>query len=126
MREQQVDAPQLGGQVILQHPPVGIGRFRFAEQPFEVGDVAIDGHAEITLETVAAGDLVEGSLAVEIVDMPSEHAALAGPEALPHLGRRAVVDGARDLIETQLTARLRRRRRASAEAGTAAIALVGR
>ncbi len=41
--------------------------------------------------------------------MASEHAALAGPEALPDLGRGAVVDGARDLIETELTARLRRR-----------------
>ena len=53
---------------------------------------------------VAAGDLVERGLAVVIVDMPSEHAALAGPEALPDLGRRAVVDGARNLIETELAA----------------------
>ena len=112
MREQEVDAARLGGQVVLQHPPIGIGLLGFAKQPLEIGDVAVDGDAEIAFAAVSAGDLVEGGLSVQIVDVPSEDAALAGPEALPHLGRRAVIDGARDLIETELTARLLRRGRA--------------
>ena len=70
-----------------------------AQQPLEIGDVAVDRGAEITVAIVAAADLVERRLAVEAVEMASENASLAGAEALPHLGGGAVVDGARDLIE---------------------------
>ena len=48
--------------------------------------------------------------------MPSEHAALAGPEALPYIGGGAGIDRPGDLIETQLAAGLRRRRGAATEA----------
>ena len=60
---------------------------------------------------VAARDLVEHRLAVRAVDVPPEHAALAGPEALPDIRRGAIVDGACDLVEPQASAALRRRRR---------------
>ncbi len=90
--------------------PSGSRRFGLAEQPLEVADIAVDRHAEIGLAIVAARDLVEGRLAVEGVDVPAEHAALAGPEALPHVGRGAVVDGAGNLVEPELSAALRRRR----------------
>jgi hypothetical protein len=37
--------------------------------------------------------------------MPTEHAALAGAEALPDFIRGATIDGARDLVEAKTTGR---------------------
>ena len=125
MREQEINASRLRGQIVLQHPSVGVGGFRLAEEPLEIGDVAIDGRAELVLAAVTAGDFVERRLALGIVDVASEHAALSGSEALPDLGRRAVVDGAGDLVETELTALLPWRGRTRAEARDAAMAVSG-
>src|SRR4029079_18592611 len=116
MREQQIDASRLARQVVLQHAAVGIGGFRVAEQPLEVADIAVDRHAEIGLTLVAARNLVERRLALDRVDVSAEHAPLAGPEALPHVARGTLVDGASDLVEPELAAALRRSRRRRAEA----------
>src|SRR4029450_5652902 len=110
MREQEIDASRLRGEIVLQHAARGIARLGFAKQAFEIGDVAVHGEAELVLMAVAASDFIERRLTVGIVDLASEHAAGSGPEALPELRRRAVVDGAGDLVETELTALLRGRR----------------
>ena len=123
MREQQIDASQLARQVVLQHAAIGVGGFRVAEQPLEVADIAVDRHTEIRLALVAARNLVERRLALDRVDVPAQHATLSRPEALPHVGRGPVVDGAGNLVEPELAAALRRRGRLRAEAG-AGIALL--
>src|SRR5262245_5909187 len=104
MGEQEIDAPRLRGQIVLQHAALGIGRLGLAEQPLEVADIAVDRAAEIGLAIVAAGDLVERRLPLGAVDVTAENATLAGPEALPHVDRGAVVDGTGDLVEPQLAA----------------------
>src|SRR5262249_40767481 len=69
-------------------------------------------------------------LALCTVDVAAENAALASPEAPPHVDRGAVVDGARDLFEPQLASACSlgwRRRDARAEAlggGSAAESLI--
>src|SRR5262245_50829082 len=123
MREQEIDASRLRGEIVLQHASRGIARLGFAKQAFEIGDVAVHGKPEFVLVAVAASDFIERGLTVGIVYLASEHAAVSGPEALPELRRRAVIDGAGDLVETELTALLRGRRVACCHALNA---LVGR
>ena len=101
MGEQQVHAPRLRGHVVLHHPALGVVLLGLAQQPLEIADIAIDRGAEIPVAIVAAADLVERRLAVEAVEVASEHATLSGTEALPDLCRGTVVDGARDLIEAK-------------------------
>ena len=101
MGKQQINAPRLRGHVVLQHPPLRVGLLGLAQQPLEIADIAIDRGAEVCIAIVAAADLVERRLAVEAVEVASEHAALAGAEALPHLCRGAVIDRSCDLIEPE-------------------------
>ena len=104
MSEQEIDTARLRHEIVLQHAPVRIARLGLTEQPLEVADIAIDRHAEICIAIVAACDLVERGLAVEAVDMAPECAAIARPEAIPDIGRGALVDGSCELIEPELIA----------------------
>ena len=99
MGEQEVHAPRLRGHVVLHHPALGVVLLGLAQQPLEIADIAVDRGAEVAVAIVTLADLVECLLAVETVEVTPEHPALAGAEALPNLGRCAVVDGARDLVE---------------------------
>ena len=99
MREQQIHAARLRGHVVLHHARIAL--LGIPQQPLEIGDVAVDRGAEVSVALVAPADLVERRLAVEAVEMAPKHPALAGAEALPHLGGGAVVDSARDLVETK-------------------------
>jgi hypothetical protein len=56
MREKEIDASRLRGQIVLQHASLGIARLGLAEQALEIGDVTVDGKAELVLAAVAARD----------------------------------------------------------------------
>ncbi len=83
--------------------PVGSDCSASREQALEVADIAVDSVAELAVAIVAAGDLLEGHLAVIGVDVTSEHAVLAGPHAVPDIRRRAMVDRPGQFLDTELT-----------------------
>src|SRR5665809_12414 len=102
MRKHEINASRFGSQVAVQHAPAWIGLLGLSEHALEVANIAVHGHAEIALALVTDGNLVEGRLAVEAVDVAPKHAPLAGPKTLPDIGRGGVIDGARKLVEAQL------------------------
>ena len=101
MREQEIDATRLRSEIGLHHAAVRVGLLGIAQQPLKIAHIAIDIGPEFAVAVVAPADFVERRLPVGAVEMPSQHAALTGAEALPDLRRRARVDGARDLIDPQ-------------------------
>ena len=102
MGEQQIHAPGLRRHVVLQHAAVRIVHLGLAQQTLEVADIAVDRAAEVGIALVAAGDLVEGDLAVTAIEMTAEDAPLARTVALPHLGSRMVIERPSDFVEPQV------------------------
>src|SRR5262249_10307290 len=108
-------------------------------QPLEPADIAVDRRLEVAVRAVALADLVERLLALQRVEPPREHVALAALVAFPQLGRRVRIDHPgdvdRDRVERLDAVPARRlvrapglgplARRAGEEVGQPAIAAAG-
>src|SRR5262249_23391041 len=95
--EHGVDFARLRGEIgARQHLAAVVAR-DFLEQPLELADIAVDGALEIAVAAVALADFLERLLAVHGVELAREHVAFAALVAIPHLGRRVVVEHAGDV-----------------------------
>ena len=85
MCQHRVDLAGVGRQVALRHYLVAIVAGDVAEQLFKVGDIAVDGGAELRFAVVFALDLVEGLLALQRVEAAGEDVALAALVTPPQI-----------------------------------------
>src|SRR3546814_18862175 len=81
MGEHGIDLARVRGQVALGHRFVAVGARNIGEQFLEVGDVAIDGGAELRLAFVFPLDLVESLLAFQRVEATGEEIGRASCRA---------------------------------------------
>src|SRR5260370_211333 len=102
MREQGVDHPGLGGEMLAQQCGPPLVPRPSGEQSFELDDVAVDGLLEVAVSAIFAGDFIEGLLAGRRVEPLGERLALAALIAIPHLGGEIAIHQPSDVERQRL------------------------
>src|SRR2546430_10066970 len=102
VREQRVDEPGLRGEVAAQRLRPAILTRDLVEQPFELGDIAVDRLLEAAVGAVFAGDFVERLLTGRRVEPLRERLALAALIAVPHFGCEVAIHQPADVERQRL------------------------
>src|SRR5262245_66356427 len=97
--KEQIHPSAVGDEMVLQRAAGWVLLLDIAQQPFEIGQIAVDRAMEIGLVLVAVGHLVEGGAALCRIDAAHHDAALAGAEARPDGGGGAGIERARDAVD---------------------------
>ena len=95
--EHRIDLAGVRGEIGAAGGAVAVGAGHLGQQLLEIGDVAVDGGAELVVALIFLADLVEGLLALQGIEPPGEEVLLAATVTLPKLDRRIMVDGPRDI-----------------------------
>src|SRR5262245_62535057 len=97
VRQHGVDLAGLRREIRARHHLAAVVARDLVKQALELGNVAIDRLHELAVGAIFAADLLERALALHGVELAGEHIALAALVAVPQLGRRLMVDHARDI-----------------------------